>query len=215
MPGLSSKTAASQRIFGSNARAYAGIEIGIPTPSAMRIFGSSRGGNSSRVIRGALSPKREVRRADAGLLDREQQALRARLDRIGQQPDDRSGRRQSGPPTAATVSKPLAELGRAHARHRGHRRGSGEAQSGQRRAHPDLALQPRIDIGVAGAVLAAGRSGRLRVWPGDGCHGGAAISRSTPQPPPCGVVVVGGDHQGAASAARFGPAPPAHRRAPR
>ena len=38
----------------------------------------------------------EVGRADAGLLDREQQARGARLDRIGQQSDDRRGREQWG-----------------------------------------------------------------------------------------------------------------------
>ena len=90
--GAFSKTAASQRIFGSKARAYAGIEIGMPMPSATRIVGSSRAGYSSRAIRGWSSPTLQRGDAHRGLFDRDHQTCRALVDHVGQQPDDRRGR---------------------------------------------------------------------------------------------------------------------------
>ena len=128
----------------------------MPMPSATRELRQFSGRELVAGDPGRAVPEREVGRGDAGLLDREQQALRARLDRIGQQPDDRRGG-DSGITDGVRCVEVARDVRERHACHRGQRRGSGEAQSGQGGAHPDLALQPGVDVGVAGAVLTAGR----------------------------------------------------------
>lgn len=144
----------------------------------------------------AWRPLREIGRADTGLLDGDQQALCASLDRIGQQPDDRRGG-DGGDADGVRCVEVTPDLRDRHACDRCHRRVWGEAQSGQCGTHPDLTLQPGVDVGVAGAV---GTTGRQRQTAGLACqrgHGGAAIAREHRTGPRRELVVVGGDHQGA------------------
>ena len=106
-----------------------------------------------------------------------------------------------GSPTACDVSKSLAKLRQRHACDRGQRRGSGQAQSGEGRAHPDLALQSGVDVGVPGAVLTTGRQRQTARLARRRGHGDATVAGEHRAGPRREVVVVGGDHQRAVAGA--------------
>ena len=99
--------------------------------------------------------------------------------------------------TAARGVEAAAELSRRNAGHRGNRRRAGQAEAGKRRADPDLALQPRVGVGVPGAVLAAGRQRQAAGLARRRGHRRAAVTGQRGRRADGDIVVVGTDDQGA------------------